>query len=48
VIEHVVARFVPFTTKSVLPQHPWRVRAYVALPLFWKVMGGQFVIIART
>jgi ubiquinone/menaquinone biosynthesis C-methylase UbiE len=48
VIEQVVARFVPFTTKSVLPQHPWLVRAYLALPLFWKVMGGQFVIIART
>jgi ubiquinone/menaquinone biosynthesis C-methylase UbiE len=48
VIEQVVARFVPFTTKSILPQHPWLVRAYLALPLFWKVMGGQFVIIART
>jgi hypothetical protein len=48
VIEKVVARFVPFTTKSILPQHPWLVRAYLALPLLWKVMGGQFVIIART
>lgn len=47
-IEAVVDRFVPFTTKSALPQHPLLVRAYLALPWVWRLLGGQFVIIART
>lgn len=46
-VEHLVPRFVPFTTKSALPQHPWLVRAYLALPLVWRFLGGQFVIVAR-
>lgn len=46
-IERIVPRFVPFTTKSALPQHPWLVRAYLALPLVWKILGGQFVVVAR-
>lgn len=46
-VEIVVPRFVPFTTKSVLPQHPLLVRAYLAMPWVWKVLGGQFVVVAR-
>ena len=46
-IELLVPYFVPFTTKSRLPQHPWLVRAYLALPPLWRLMGGQFVIVAR-
>ena len=41
VIEQVVARFVPFTTKSILPQHPWLVRAYLALPCSGKSWAGS-------
>lgn len=46
-LELVVPRFVPFTTKSALPRHPLLVRAYLAVPLLWKVLGGQFLIVAR-
>lgn len=46
-IELVIPRFIPFTTKSALPQHPFLVRAYLALPLFWRVLGGQFLIIGK-
>jgi ubiquinone/menaquinone biosynthesis C-methylase UbiE len=46
-VERLVPRFVPFTTKSRIPQHPWLVRAYLALPPLWRLMGGQFVIVAR-
>jgi hypothetical protein len=46
-VERVIPRFVPFTTKSVLPQHPLLVRAYLALPLAWRFLGGQFLIVAR-
>jgi len=46
-MELVIPRFLPFTSKSALPQHPLLVRAYLALPLAWRVMGGQFLIVAR-
>jgi ubiquinone/menaquinone biosynthesis C-methylase UbiE len=46
-IEKTVARFVPFTTKTSLPTHPLFVRMYLALPLVWRFLGGQFVIVAR-
>jgi ubiquinone/menaquinone biosynthesis C-methylase UbiE len=48
VIEKLIPRFLPFTTKSALPQHPLLVRAYLALPLAWHFMGGQFLVIARS
>lgn len=47
-LERVVPRFVPFTTKSALPQHPLLVRAYLAVPLLWRLLGGQFLIVARS
>ena len=31
----VIARFLPYTTKSVLPQWPWLVKLYLRLPLAW-------------
>jgi ubiquinone/menaquinone biosynthesis C-methylase UbiE len=47
-IERVVPRFVPFSTKSAYPKHPWFVRTYLKLPPLWRVLGGQFVIVARS
>ena len=43
----VIARFLPYTTKSVLPQWPWLVRAYLRFPLAWRVLGKQSLIVAR-
>jgi len=37
----VTTRFLPFTTKSRLPQHPLLVRAYLAVPAAWRLLGGQ-------
>jgi SAM-dependent methyltransferase len=37
----VIARFLPYTTKSRLPQHPLLVRAYLAFPPAWLVLGKQ-------
>lgn len=37
----VVARFLPYTTKSRLPQHPLLVRAYLAFPPAWLLLGKQ-------
>ena len=40
-------RFLPYTTRSRLPQAAWLVRAYLALPLAWPLLGRQFLIRAR-
>lgn len=37
----VIARFLPYTTKSRFPQHPLLVRAYLHLPPAWLLFGKQ-------
>jgi SAM-dependent methyltransferase len=37
----VIARFLPYTTKSRIPQHPLLVRAYLAFPPAWWLLGKQ-------
>jgi SAM-dependent methyltransferase len=37
----VIARFLPYTTKSRFPQHPLLVRAYLRLPPAWLFFGKQ-------
>jgi SAM-dependent methyltransferase len=39
--KHVITRFMPYTTKSRLPQHPLLVRAYLSFPPAWWLMGKQ-------
>ena len=39
--KQIIARFMPYTTKSRLPQHPLLVRAYLAFPPAWWLMGKQ-------
>jgi len=39
--KQVIARFLPYTTKSKLPQHPLLVRAYLHLPPAWLFLGKQ-------
>jgi len=43
----VIAKFLPFTTKSILPQSPWLVRLYLKTPLAWKILGKQSLVIAK-
>jgi SAM-dependent methyltransferase len=43
--DRVITRFLPFTTKSRLPQHPLLVRAYLAVPPAWLLMGKQTLYI---
>jgi SAM-dependent methyltransferase len=45
--ERVVVRFLPYTTKSRVPQHPLLVRAYLHVPLAWRVLGGQTLYVGR-
>jgi len=39
--KQMIARFVPYTTKSRLPQHPALVSAYLAFPPAWLLFGKQ-------
>lgn len=46
-VELCIDRFLPFTTQGALPTHPWLVWLYLRMPLAWKVLGKQFLIIGR-
>lgn len=43
----VVPRFLPFTTKSRLPKSPTLVRAYLAFPPAWRLLGKQSFLLAE-
>lgn len=46
-IEQLRARFLPFTMVEA-PEYPMAfVRAYIALPFLWRVLGKQFLVVAR-
>ena len=45
--EKVISRFLPFTMKGKMPPLPVFVRLYLLLPIFWSVLGKQFLIVAR-
>ena len=39
--KQIIARFLPYTTKSRIPKHPMLVRAYLAFPPAWLLLGKQ-------
>jgi len=43
----IIARFLPYTTKSRLPQHPAIVRAYLAFPPAWLIFGKQTLYVGE-
>jgi SAM-dependent methyltransferase len=46
-IRKVVPKFLPYTMTRKLPDHPWLVRLYLALPVLWHTAGKQFFIAAE-
>jgi len=46
-IEQVLPKFLPYTTKSKIPQNPFLVKIYLKLPFIWKLMGKQMFILGR-
>src|SRR5262249_53705646 len=46
-IERIIPRFLPYTTRSRLPQHPFLIACYLNVPLAWRFMGKQFLVVAR-
>jgi SAM-dependent methyltransferase len=43
----LIVRFLPYTTKSRLPQSPRLVRTYLRLPLAWRLLGKQTLYVAE-
>jgi dolichol-phosphate mannosyltransferase len=46
-VVEVIGRFLPFTTCSAWPKHPLLVRLYLRARPLWRVLGRQFLIVAR-
>jgi SAM-dependent methyltransferase len=46
-IAEVIPRFLPYTTRSRIPQSPWLVRLYLAVPVVWRLLGKQTWFVAR-
>jgi len=47
-VEKLIPKFVPFSTKSGYPKHPFLVRNYLRFPFVWRLLGRQFVLVARS
>lgn len=45
-IELVIPKFLPYTSKSALPKHPFLVAAYLKFPFAWRILGRQFLVVA--
>jgi SAM-dependent methyltransferase len=46
-VEISIDRFLPFTTKSKIPKHPFFVKLYLMFPLIWRFMGKQALVVAK-
>jgi len=46
VVERLIPRLLPYSTRSRLPQHPALVRTYLRVPLAWRLFGKQSLLVA--
>jgi SAM-dependent methyltransferase len=46
-LERVIPRFLPFTMNSKMPTADVLVWAYLKMPLAWRLLGKQFLVVAR-
>jgi SAM-dependent methyltransferase len=46
-IERVIPRFLPYTMNNSTPTHPFFIKLYLALPLAWRILGKQFLVVGR-
>jgi ubiquinone/menaquinone biosynthesis C-methylase UbiE len=46
-IKKSIPKFLPYTTKSRIPQFPFLVHLYIRMPLAWKIFGKQAFIVAQ-
>jgi SAM-dependent methyltransferase len=46
-VDSVIPRFLPFTMNSRMPTADFLVWAYLKMPLAWRLLGKQFLVVAR-
>jgi SAM-dependent methyltransferase len=46
-IEKIIPRFLPYTTKNILPKSPLLLKIYLNMPMLWPIFGRQMFIVAR-
>jgi ubiquinone/menaquinone biosynthesis C-methylase UbiE len=46
-VESIIPRFLPYTTRSALPQFPVLIALYLKLPVVWRILGKQFLVVGR-
>jgi len=46
-IERVIPRFLPYSFRGILPPSPRLTRAYLRTPIAWRLLGKQFLVLAR-
>lgn len=46
-VDEIIPRFLPYSTRSALPQAPIFVATYLRVPLAWKILGKQFLVTGR-
>jgi ubiquinone/menaquinone biosynthesis C-methylase UbiE len=46
-IKQSIPKFLPYTTKSGIPQSSFLVRLYLKMPIAWKIFGKQAFIVAQ-
>lgn len=46
-IDSIIPRFLPYTTRSALPQHPALIALYLKVPFAWRILGKQFLVVGR-
>ena len=46
-VKRIIPRFLPYTTKSKLPQYDFLVKLYLRFPPIWQIMGKQAFMVGR-
>jgi len=46
-VETIIPRFLPYTTRSALPRAPFLIACYLKLPVAWRILGKQFLVVGR-
>lgn len=45
--ERVIPRYLPYSFRGILPPSPALTRTYLRMPLAWRLLGKQFLVIGR-
>ncbi len=46
-VRQIIPRFLPYSTRSALPQYPVLIKLYLKLPIVWRILGKQFLLTAQ-